>query len=93
MLPFTRNQDITYTNCEVSRLKDGKEKLNELLSKSHVIVGKLSNDEDDGKENGKRVIRLDLPFLFHNTVEWHLPAQTPFPYIKTKCCSTKEIDK
>ena len=65
MLPFTRNQDITYTNREVSRLKDGKEKLNELLSKSPVIVGKLGNDEDDGKENGKRVIRLDLPFLFH----------------------------
>ena len=65
MLPFTTNQAITYTNCEVSRLKDGKEKLNELLSKSHVIVGKLGNDEDDGKENGKRVIRLDLPFLFH----------------------------
>jgi len=64
MLPFTRSQAITYTNSEVSRLKDGKEKLNELLSKSHVIVGNLSND-DDGKENGKRVIRLDLPFLFH----------------------------
>lgn len=50
MLPFTRNQAITYTNSEVSRLKDGKEKLNEL------IVGNLSNDEDDGTENGKRVI-------------------------------------
>ena len=37
-----RNQAITYTNSDVSRLKDGKEKLNKLLSKSHVIVGNLT---------------------------------------------------